>query len=138
MLSQGMIVGGSAGLLDEEVTITRMIGRVTAVLDVTTALAESTIRFGCLVARSEAVASGVAALPSVEDDPDSEWLYLGGMALRSPNNVLVDGPLSGQHVDFDVRGQRVVKTSMLPVWLCEVNGVACDVQVDGRYLAKLA
>ena len=137
ILSQVMMISSAAGIVDEETTITRMIGRFTAALNVTTAGAEATVRVGCLVVRTEALAAGVAALPSVEDDPDSEWLFHGGVALLNPNSTLKDGPGSFQTIQFDVRGQRIVKSGMTPVWLCESETTNVRAQVDGRYLVKL-
>ncbi len=75
ILSQGFVIGGSVGVLDEETTITRTIGRVTVVLNADTALSAGTYAVGLGVFRNQAVTAGVASLASLEDNPDFEWLY---------------------------------------------------------------
>ncbi len=137
IVSQAVIAAGTSGLVDEEFTITRMIGRWTTHIAVNTAAAEATVAIGCLVTYAEAIAAGVASLPSVEDDPDSEWLYYGTMHLINPNSTVRDGPASAGSIDFDVRSQRIVKRGMSVVWIAESETSAVDLGVGGRYLVKL-
>ena len=138
VLSNGLVVAGSTGFFDEEVTITRMIGMWTAQISSTTADTEGTIAVGLAVARGEAILAGVASLPSLEDDPDFEWLYYGSAHLRNPNSVLQDGPINAIHVPFDVRGQRVLRSGSTVVWLAEAEETSMIAGVTGRALVKLA
>ena len=137
ILSTAVIIQGQQGLLDEQYTITRMIGSVAAQLDVTTAEAGAAVAFGCVLASLEAITIGVTALPSVEDDPDVEWLFYGIIPLVNPQNVLQDGSLSSYTMPFDVRGQRIVRAGTRPVWIAEAQDFNCRAWVGGRYLAKL-
>ena len=138
ILSFNGIINGAAGFLDEEVTITRMIGRVSARINVNTANVSATLAVGCIIARNEAIAAGVGSLPSPEDDPDSDWLYYAVMGLVNPNSTLVDSALANIHSDFDVSGQRIVRAGQTAVWIAEAQSQAIFTQVGGRYLAKLA
>ena len=137
ILSTSIIIGNAAGLLDEEVTITRTIGSHSISIDATTAELDVTVAVGCAVARNEAISAGVGSLPSPEDDPDFEWLYYGVFGLRNPQNALQDGPLSSIRTAFDVRGQRIVRSGQTLVWLAESEGGAAVAMVGGRYLVKL-
>ena len=89
------------------------------------------------MARAEAIAAGVGSLPSPEDDPDFEWLYYYQGAVINPQNALRDGPVSGGRVQFDVRGQRIMRSGESVVWLAESQVSAMAVGVNGRYLVKL-
>ncbi len=138
IISQALIAGGAAGLLDEEGTITRMIGQISAQLDAETADVQATVAVGMGVFRDEAVAAGVASLPSPEDDPDFEWLFYGVYGLgNGPTTAGQNDQLSSLRVDFDVRGQRIVRTGQNVVWLAEAQTAALRVMVGGRYLIKL-
>ncbi len=137
ILSINTIIGGAAGFLEEEVTITRMIGSLTLSINDNTALIDTTVAVGCAVARAEAVSAGVASLPSPEDDPDFEWLYYGVFGMKNPQNALRDGPASARTIQFDVRGQRVMRTGQTVVWIAEAQGADATAQVGGRYLVKL-
>jgi len=137
IISQAITKQGTTGIVDEEITITRMIGRVGVTIDVATAGARGAVAIGCLVARNEAITAGVASLPSVEDDPDSDWLYYGVFPVLNPATADTDGPLSMYFVDFDVRGQRVVRNGESPVWIAEAQTIGCEAYVGGRYLVKL-
>ena len=75
IISNGIVVSGSTGLADNEVTIIRTIGVVTAAIQTNTAGLLASFAVGLGVFRGEAVAGGVTTLPSPEDDPDFEWLY---------------------------------------------------------------
>ena len=138
ILSFNMVVNGGVGLIDEEGTITRMIGRVSARINVNTANVSATLAVGCIVARNEAIVAGVGSLPSPEDDPDSDWLFYAVMGLVNPNTTNNDSSLANVHFDFDVSGQRIVRVGASPVWIAEAQSQAIFTQVGGRYLAKLA
>ncbi len=137
IISTNMIVQGAAGLVDEEVTITRMIGQWSATINSDSALASSTVAIGCLVARNEAINAGVASLPDPENEPDAEWLYWGAWSGRNPQNALRDGPISGGRMEFDVRSQRIVRAGFSTVWIAMSQATTATVTVAGRYLAKL-
>ncbi len=137
IIGQAIIIQGSSGLVDEEFTITRMIGFMTAVINSTTSSAIGSMAVGCLVARNEAVAAGVASLPSPEADPDSDWLYYASMVLRNPANAETNGPVNGKITFFDVRGQRIVRNGETLVWLASANDSNMVVAAAGRYLVKL-
>ncbi len=137
IVSQALIVGGGSGLVDEEVTVTRMIGSWTASISATTGSLIATVAIGCAIVRLETIGVGVAALPSVETDPDFEWLYYGGMILRAPNSTMQDGPLSSVVVPFDVKGQRIVHAGESMVWIAEAQTQTVFVGVTGRALVKL-
>jgi len=137
IISQGLIVANSAGLVDEEVTITRVIGDISVAVAADGALSRWTLALGLAVSRLEAITAGVASLPSAEDDPDFEWLYYTVLQGINPQNTLRDGPLSGLHVRFDVKGQRVVRTGYSVVWIAEAQTTAVQVGVGGRALVKL-
>jgi len=136
ILSSAFVIGGGLGLLDEETTITRMIGVVMARVRLTTVEAEATIAVGCAVVRAEALVAGVAALPSPESDPDFEWLYYGvfpmvtGMTAGAEESSTIILP-------FDVRSQRIVRSGSTVVWLAESEGQNASAGVGGRYLVKL-
>ena len=104
ILSQAFIIAGAAGVVDEETTVTRMIGRVTATMGVDTAILSTTFAIGCLVVRNEALAAGVGSMASPVSDPDAEWLYYTTGLIQNPQNVLRDGPIASLSFDFDVRG----------------------------------
>ncbi len=138
IISQNAVIAGGLGFVDEEVTITRMIGNLIAGVRIATAEADSTIAVGCVVARVEAIAAGVASLPSPEDDPDAEWLYYGVFPTvnQVASQIAADGA-SAWKQSFDVRGQRVVRAGSSLVWLAESQTNAAFVGVGGRYLGKL-
>ncbi len=138
IISFNAVIQNTLGWLDEEVTITRMIGMVTVTLNLDTALASASFAVGCLVARGEAITAGIGSLPSPEDDPDVEWLYYVSGIVHNPQNALRDGPLSGIHIPFDVKSQRIVRAGQSPVWIAHAEGNNLLVGVNGRYLAKLA
>jgi len=137
ILSFNAVVAGGVSILDEEFTVTRMIGAASVSLNVDTALDNATVALGCAVARNEAITAGVASLPSPEDDPDFEWLYYGVYQLQNPQNALRDGPISATIREFDVRGQRIVRAGQSLIWIAESQGGNCMAGVSGRYLLKL-
>jgi len=138
IISSGAIVSGSAGIVDEEFTITRMIGQIAATIEVTTNAIEGSLAVGCAVARQEAITAGVASLPSPEDDPDFEWLFYGVYGMHNDETSgAVDTALKTLRVDFDVRGQRIVRNGSSIVWIAEGQGSAMAALVGGRYLVKL-
>jgi len=137
IISANAVFAGGLGFLDEEVTLTRTIGRITFSIDEDTAELAGSFALGCVVARSEAISAGVASLPSPEDDPDAEWLYYFQGSVINPMNALRDGPVSGGFHDFDVRGQRIMRQGSSVVWLAESQVASVTVGVNGRYLAKL-
>ena len=138
ILSQGLVVGGALGLVDEEVTITRMIGHLSLFINSATAGAESTVAVGVGVARTEAIAAGVGSLPDPESQPDFEWLYYTVVGLRNGQAGDPDGStIASQMVPFDVRGQRVLRSGSSMVWLAKAETTGAFVQVGGRYLVKL-
>ena len=138
ILSRDIIVAGAAGFVDEEITITRTIGRLTAVVNVDTALNQGSYAIGCGVFSSVASAAGVASLADPESSPDFEWLYYESGILLNPNSALRDGPITGITSKFDVRGQRIVRVGQTVVWLGEAQGNAMRMGVTGRYLMKLS
>ncbi len=137
IISTGIIIAGAAGIVDEEFTITRTIGAVMVAHGENTANLAGSWAVGCVIARNEAVNAGVASLPSPEDDPDAEWLYYAQGSVQNPNNALRDGPTSGRFVDFDVRGQRIVRAGSTIVWIAESQVANVTVGVNGRFLVKL-
>ncbi len=139
IISTGIITTGGAGIFDEEFTITRTIVSVMAALRNATINVEATVAIGCAVARNEAIAAGVASLPSPEDDPDFEWLYYGVFPLANgPQTANVGADkMAGWQVNVDVHGQRIVRTGQTIVWLAESQGNNCQAGVAGRYLIKL-
>jgi len=139
IISQALIRQGSSGIVDEEFTITRMIGTFAARMSVQTADANAIVAIGAIVQKQVAIAAGVASLPSLEDAPDSEWLYYSVQALRNPLTVDVteDYGLGWVRQSFDVRSQRVVRSGDSIVWLAEAQNGAVVAQVGGRYLVKL-
>jgi len=136
IISTGGVIAGVFGFLDEEVTLTRTIGTISAFMRVNTAVTFATVAVGCIVVRGEAEAAGVAALPSPEDDPDAEWLYYDVFHIGNPQNALRDGPLSAVSRRFDVRGQRIVRAGSNVLWIAESETTDVSVGVAGRYLAK--
>jgi len=138
IISQAGILGGAAGFVDEEVTLVRTIGMISAVLDTTSAGVVGSVAIGCGVMRLEALAIGVTALPSPEDDPDFEWLYYAVIPLSfGPSVSRGFGNAAGTSISFDVRGQRRVGRSETPVWIAESQNANAEVGVGGRYLVKL-
>ncbi len=139
VLSQGGAVAGGFGALDEEVTVTRMIGAVSVALRVQTAEVRGTVAIGCAVVRIEALAAGVGSLPSPESDPDFEWLYYGVFPLFNSVQTANSGAdrTSALILPFDVHSQRIVRTGSSLVWLAESEGNNAIAGVGGRYLVKL-
>ncbi len=142
ILSQGTVIGSALGFVEEEVTITRMIGDIAYGINSDTADANASIAIGCMVVRSPALAAGVGSLPSLEDDPDSDWLYYGVFGVRTPVTIAANVQpiaqgISGGRFHLDVRGQRILKTGESVVWLAEAQNAACLAFVGGRYLVKL-
>ncbi len=137
ILSFNMVLTGAVGLVDEEVTITRMIGQMLAFLRTDTASAMASVAVGCAIVRNETITAGVASLPSPEDDPDFEWLYYAVVPLLNPLSITGASVPRGSRVSFDVRGQRIVRAGQTPVWLAESQGEAAFCGVGGRYLSKL-
>ena len=76
-------------------------------------------------------------MPDPETRPDFEWLYYRVFGLRNPQNALRDGPTSSYQFDFDVRGQRIVRTGETLAWFSAARGNTAQVVVGGRYLIKL-
>ena len=139
IISQNLIIASSfGGLFDEETTITRTLGMLSAQMNVATANLQAEVAVGAYVARNEAVTVGVTALPDPEDDPDAEWLYYSSFQLRNNEEAFRDGPLAGIHIPFDVKGQRILRAGSVLVWIakCITNNVR--VGVTGRCLVKLA
>ena len=137
IISTAITVAGTVGLLDEEFTITRTIGRFNFATNVSTANLTGSVAVGCAVARVEAITAGVASLPSPEEDPDFEWLFYGVYGVKNPAGTLQDGPLSASFIDFDVRGQRIVRRGETIIWLAESETLAMQAMIGGRYLVKL-
>jgi len=139
ILSTALIVRGQSGLIIEgEVTITRMIGEYSAVLDSETADVQATLAIGCAVVRQEAITAGVASLPSPEDDPDFEWLYYGVHGMRNEPISALQTDVSTLRKSFDMRAQRILRVGYNVVWLAETQTADAFVVVGGRYLVKLA
>jgi len=136
IISTGAIVGGAAGFFEEEVTITRTIGRFAATLDAATADLTGTVAVGCGVFRGESITAGVTSLPSPEDDPDFEWLYYGVFGLAQ-GGTADQVPAIPVVIDFDVRGQRVLRSGWTVAWVAEAQTTTIRAMVGGRYLVKL-
>jgi len=137
VLSSGTTVDGAGGLLDEEITVVRTIGMLTAAIQTNTAGIVASFAAGCGVFRGEVLTAGVGSLPSPEDDPDFEWLAYFQSALTNPNSVLRDGPVSGIHLPFDIRSQRIIRKGESLAWIGESQNATITVGVNGRYLFKL-
>ncbi len=137
VISANAIVAGSAGIIDEEFTVTRTIGWFTMAINSDTALERCGVRIGCAVVRNEVLSAGVASMPDLVHDPDFEWLYFGGAGLINPQNAERDGNLSMIRQEFDVRGQRIVRAGQTLAWVAESINANSVVGVDGRYLVKL-
>ncbi len=137
ILSLNVIVGGGLGFLDQEVTITRMIGQLMIAMNTSVAEAQASWAVGCIVERNEAAAAGIGSMPSPEDDPNSEWLFYASGSLINPDNALKDGPTSSRFVDFDVRGQRIMRSGETLVWIGHAETSNLIMGVNGRLLVKL-
>ncbi len=135
ILAQGFLIAGSSGVVDEETTITRTIGRITAQLDGVT-VSSGEYGIGCIVARNEAVTAGVASLASPETDPDAEWLYYTTGHFDRPV-ASDDTGIATASFNFDVRGQRIVRAGSTVVWIGAARGATINVSVNPRYLLKL-
>ena len=133
-----MISGGAAGILDEETTITRMIGMLSARPNGETASQEVAFAIGCAVFSSVAVAAGATSLPSPVSYPDFEWLFWFGGNLRRSATASDDAGLCTLRVPFDVSGQRIVRSEFTPVWIAESDTGSLQIAVNGRYLVKLS
>ena len=140
ILSRGAIIASGTGFVDEEVTITRTLGNVTAGIRVATAGSDAAVAVGLAVARNEAVTAGVGSLPSPESDPDFEWLYYDVMLFENgPQTANVGADNCASMIKpFDVRGQRILRTGYTLVWLAESQTMDAFCGVGGRYLAKLS
>ena len=138
VISAGAIVAGSSGLVDNEVTITRLIANLSVGLRTATADVAASVAVGCAVVRTEAVAAGVAALPSPESDPDFEWLWYGCFPLRTPpaSQNGASGSTNAM-IEIDGRAQRIVRTGQTMIWLAESQTATAFAGVGGRYLVKL-
>ncbi len=137
ILSSNVIVAGSVGFIDEEVTITRTIGRVTFMTNNVSASSQAAWALGCLVARNEAIAAGLASLPNPEANPDAEWLYWASGSVINGTDVLRDAVTSSGAFNFDVKGQRKMSRGETVVWIGHVEIAGCILGVNGRYLVKL-
>ncbi len=138
ILSEGFVATGGPGfLLDEETTVTRTIGQVTAKIGAGTANLEGEFALGCVVARAEAITAGTGSLPSPISDPDAEWLYYFSGQLSRGGTLDIDNGVASLRQAFDVRGQRIVRAGSQVVWVGEAAGTTVDVGVTGRYLVKL-
>jgi len=138
ILSNGAVVAGGTGFVDQEVTITRTIGTAIAKIAAGTVSLEGEFAIGLLVARNEAVTAGVASMPSPVTDPDAEWLYhISGQLIRGLTANIDDG-IATVRIPFDVRGQRVLRAGSNVVWIGAAEGTTLDLGVTGRYLVKLA
>jgi len=138
IISGGIIIAGSAGLVEEEVTLTRTIGRVSVSLDDSVGAGISgSVAVGLGVFTFEAVSGGVATLPSPQLRPDFEWLYYSVVQLYQVGAQDTGGNSESTQFNFDVRGQRVIRTGQTVVWLAEAVNVAMRIGVGGRYLVKL-
>ena len=137
ILSQGVIVAGGSGLVDEEVTITRMIGSLLVRMSATTQGLEGSYAIGVYVARQEAIAAGIGSLPSPEEDPDAEWLGYWQGSLKNGNTTAVDAPVSSRFIDFDLRSQRIMRNGSSIVWIGHAETNTIIMAANGRYLVKL-
>jgi len=138
VISQGITVAGvGAAAPEDETTLTRTIGILTATMNVATAEAFATVAVGLGLVTVEALAGGVGSMPSPEDRPEFEWIYYSVFQLSNAANVLLDGPITGVHFPFDVRGQRIIRPGHTLVWLAESQTSDVQVGVGGRYLLKL-
>ncbi len=139
IISTGAIIGGGAGFVEEEVTLTRTIGNVFAQIAVNAASSGIAIALGLAVARAEAVAAGVASLPSPESDPDFEWVYYTVLMGRNPvaGSSPADNDIWKFQSNFDVKSQRVLRSGQTFVWLAESQSSSGVIGVGGRYLCKL-
>jgi len=137
IVSSAFLVSNAVGFFDEEVTITRTIGVISAMMNVDTASLQAEVCLGLFITRSEAIAAGVGSLPDPEDDPDAEWLYHTSFSLRNPNDATRNGPISALHAPFDVKGQRIVRAGSTVVWIAKAITNNVRVAANGRYLVKL-
>ena len=139
ILSLGVIVDGTQGLFDEEVTVTRMIGTVAAKIALGTASLFGTFAMGCIVARGEAIAAGVGSLADPMTDPDAEWLFYTQCQLARGLTADIDNGIASIQIPFDTRGQRIVRAGSNLVWVAAVDTGSANVivGVSGRYLVKL-
>ena len=136
VLSVGMIVGSGAGLFDEEITLTRTIGRVSASLQGLGTAVRGQVAFGCGVVTGEAITAGVASLPDPEVRPDFEWVYHKVLAVDL-NTINLPVDLTSAFADFDVSSQRVMRAGMNIFWIAMAQDFNPRVVVGGRYLVKL-
>ena len=137
IMSEGFIANAGTGLSDEEGTITRMIGTLFVQVLVDTVSVDAGYAIGCVIARDEAIAAGVASLPDPESEPDAEWLYWTSGRLINPDTLDKASNISHTKIDFDVRGQRVARKGSRPVWLVAGRTNTVEASVAGRYLVKL-
>jgi len=139
ILSANVVISSGVGILDEEVTIIRTLGNITARMNSVTAAAQGRCAIGCIVIRNEALVAGVASLPSPEDDPDAEWLFYTQFDVVNPQTSALQGSNSPSdfRTAFDVRGQRIMRSGHTVVWLAETETESLLVGVAGRYLCKL-
>ena len=136
IVSNNLIVGGAAGVFDEEMTVTRTIGRVNATLQGLGTAVRGQVAFGLGVFRVEAAAAGVGSLPDPELRPDFEWLYYKVLAVDL-NTINLPVDLSTAFSDFDVKSQRIVRSGEVLLWLAVSQDFNPRVTVGGRYLIKL-
>ncbi len=138
ILSQGFIIGGGAGVVDEQTTITRTIGMLGARIAAETAAASAQFAIGCAVFTAAAVAAGAASLPNPVTTPDFEWLYFLSAALDRGAVANDDaGGVATLMMPIDVKSQRIVNATETIVWVARSDVANVELAINGRYLVKL-
>jgi len=136
IISKFLILVNSVGLEDEQVTLTRMIGRLFVSLGNAATFISTSFAAGVVKARLNAIDSGTGALPDLEEDPDADWIaYISGH-LENGDNVH-HSAMSSMTIPFDIHSQRKLDRGESLVWVAMTRGVAINVGVTGRYLVKL-
>ncbi len=100
----------AAALARRPFTITRVVGYISMISDQVAAAEEPFGAWGLAVVSDQAVAAGVASLPSPISEQDSElWLAFQGVAAPVNAAGVTANPST---VYFDSRGQRKVEQGM--------------------------
>jgi len=136
-LTVGTVIGGADGFVEEEVTVTRMIGHVAAQIGAGVSASNgATVTFGIGVFTTEAVAAGIASIPDPSVRPDFEWLYWKQL---SPIQTGGADPseIGVFESEFDVRGQRVVRSGQTLVTVVVTAVSVVRAFASARVLVKL-
>ena len=130
------LAGGSAGfttIISEATlgnlgrpTVVRIRGALHAQMDRSAEVAEdkAVVTTGIAMIESQAVAAGIASLPTPASQADFSWMWIGVQTLATPTTLTEDeGSMRFQRLVIDSKAMRKANPSMALVLVTEITSI---------------